>query len=98
MRAGAAGVAAAVVLAAGCAGGATEPCAPAVTQAAAVPAAAQVPAQVSSPVRVRVPAIGVDAGVIPLDVDGQGVLPPPATDGEAGWWRAGPEPGERDRP
>jgi sortase (surface protein transpeptidase) len=53
-----------------------------------------VPAEAADPVRVRVPAIGVDAAVVALDVDAQGVLPPPATYHETGWWRAGPEPGE----
>jgi sortase (surface protein transpeptidase) len=51
--------------------------------------------QVADPVRVRVPAIGVDAPVGPLDLDANNVLPPPDTDEGTGWWRAGPEPGER---
>jgi sortase (surface protein transpeptidase) len=59
------------------------------------PVSVQGPAQAADPVRVRVPAIGVDAGIVALEVDAQGVLPPPATNHEAGWWRAGPEPGEQ---
>ena len=51
--------------------------------------------QAADPVRIRIPAIGVDAPVDPLTVDGNGVLPPPSTDDRTGWWRAGPEPGER---
>jgi hypothetical protein len=51
-------------------------------------------AQAPTPVRLRIPAIGVDAPLGPLDVDPAGVLPPPAANDAAGWWRAGPEPGE----
>lgn len=50
--------------------------------------------QVADPVRIRIPAVGVDAAVLPLAVDAQGVLPPPPTNEDTGWWRAGPEPGE----
>jgi sortase (surface protein transpeptidase) len=60
------------------------------TQARAAPAERQV----ADPARVRIPAIDVDAAVLPLAVDGQGVLPPPPTNVDTGWWRAGPEPGE----
>jgi sortase (surface protein transpeptidase) len=51
--------------------------------------------QVADPVRIRIPAIGVDAGVEPLEVDENGMLPAPATNEGTGWWRDGPEPGER---
>ncbi|OLT22925.1 hypothetical protein BJF78_32670 [Pseudonocardia sp. CNS-139] len=68
--------------------------APAGTAAVTVPAAAREQVQVANPVRVRVPAIAVDAAIVPLEVDARGVLPPPATNEETGWWRAGPEPGE----
>jgi LPXTG-site transpeptidase (sortase) family protein len=47
------------------------------------------------PVRIRIPAIGVDASVQSLTVDQNGVLPPPDTYDVTGWWRQGPEPGER---
>jgi len=49
----------------------------------------------ADPVRIRIPAIGVDAPVQPLTVDQNGVLPPPDTYDDAGWWRDGPEPGQR---
>jgi sortase (surface protein transpeptidase) len=63
--------------------------------AVATPArAAPAETQVADPARVRIPAIDVDAAVLPLAVDGQGVLPPPSTNVDTGWWRAGPEPGE----
>lgn len=57
--------------------------------------AAEAREQVADPVGVRVPTIGVDAPVGPLEVDGNGTLPPPDTNEGTGWWRAGPEPGER---
>lgn len=62
-------------------------------QASAQPGA-EAPTQVADPVRLRIPAIGVHAAVRPLRVDRSGVLPPPPGDHIAGWWRAGPEPGE----
>jgi sortase (surface protein transpeptidase) len=49
----------------------------------------------ADPLRIRIPAIGVDARVQPLTVDENGVLPPPDTYDSAGWWRTGPEPGDR---
>lgn len=58
-------------------------------------AAAEAQEQVADPVRLRIPAIGVNAPVEPLDVDERGVLPPPTRNQDAGWWRDGPEPGER---
>ncbi|WP_433870816.1 class F sortase [Saccharopolyspora sp. CA-218241] len=57
--------------------------------------AAEASAQVADPVRVRIPAIGVDAPIDPLEVDENNVLPPPETNEGTGWWRGGPEPGER---
>ena len=51
--------------------------------------------QAADPVRLRIPAIGVDAPIDPLAVDGNGVLPPPDANDRTGWWRDGPEPGER---
>ena len=51
--------------------------------------------QVADLIRIRIPAIEVDAGIEPLQIDGNGVLPPPTTNEGTGWWRDGPEPGER---
>jgi sortase (surface protein transpeptidase) len=45
--------------------------------------------------RIRIPAIGVDASVQSLTVDQNGVLPPPDSYDVTGWWREGPETGER---
>jgi sortase (surface protein transpeptidase) len=52
-------------------------------------------ARAAAPVRVRIPAIGVDAPVGPLEVGADGELPAPTSYAAVGWWRAGPEPGER---
>ena len=49
----------------------------------------------ADPVRIRIPAIGVDAPVDPLTTDRDGALLAPRTYGDAGWWRDGPQPGER---
>ncbi len=59
-------------------------------------AAPRVEEQSANPVRVRVPAISVDAAIHPLSVDRQGVLQPPSGNDITGWWKAGPEPGEKD--
>lgn len=64
-------------------------------QRAADPVARKPAVQVADPVRLRIPSIGVDAPVDPLALDRNGVLPPPDTNDGTGWWRAGPEPGER---
>lgn len=53
-----------------------------------------VPNQVANPVRVRIPAIGVDARVVPLAIDRHGTLEAPDRFDVAGWNRDGPEPGE----
>lgn len=87
---------------AGCGGASASP--PAATGAALpppLPSPAEVPVaaadvQVADPVRLRIPAIGVDAPVAPLELE-NGVLPAPGTTEGTGWWRAGPEPGERGR-
>ncbi|HEV7869747.1 MAG TPA: class F sortase [Modestobacter sp.] len=46
------------------------------------------------PARVSIPAIGVDSPLTAIDVDGSGALVPPADFSEAGWFAAGPAPGE----
>ncbi len=63
----------------------------------AEPAALAQPADAPDPVRVRLPAIAVDAPVIPLGLDVAGALEVPADYGETGWFAGGPEPGELDR-
>jgi sortase (surface protein transpeptidase) len=51
--------------------------------------------EAADPVRVRIPAIKVNAPVGPLEIEENNVLPAPETAEGTGWWRAGPEPGER---
>lgn len=62
--------------------------------AAAAPAPPQTNKDVADPVRIRIPAMGVDAAVDPLLVDENGVLTPPDSFEDTGWWKEGPEPGE----
>jgi hypothetical protein len=49
---------------------------------------------VASPAAVSIPAIGVDSPLTAIGVDGSGALVPPADFSEAGWFAAGPAPGE----
>jgi Sortase domain len=52
-------------------------------------------ADVASPRRIEIPAIGVAAPVIALDLHADKTLEVPQDYGDTGWWRGGPEPGER---
>lgn len=62
-----------------------------------VPPAPGSPVQAAPPpVRVRIPALNIDAALDPLQLDSDQVLIPPAY-GRAGWYQAGPEPGEGGR-
>ena len=80
--------------------------APPVAVAAAPPlavAAASLPAarvtalrDAPRPLRIRVPALRIDTSLVPLHRDATGALVPPAY-GRAGWYEAGPEPGELGR-
>ncbi|MGY1749668.1 class F sortase [Modestobacter sp. SYSU DS0511] len=47
-----------------------------------------------APVRLRVPAIGVDSPLPAIGVDGDGALVPPTDSTRAGWFAAGPAPGQ----
>jgi hypothetical protein len=47
------------------------------------------------PVRIKIPAIGVDAPVVPLGLNPDRTLKVPSDFGDAGWWSDGPRPGER---
>jgi hypothetical protein len=67
------------------------------TRVASLPAAGVAAlADAPRPVRVRVPALRIDAAMEPLYRDSTGVLLPPEN-GRAGWYEAGPEPGELGR-
>ena len=46
-----------------------------------------------APVSVRIPAIGVDAGLVELGIDREGALETPPYE-KAGWFAGGPRPGE----
>ncbi len=50
--------------------------------------------ETAAPARVRIPAIGVDSTLVELGLDRDGVLVPPADFALAGWYEAGPAPGE----
>jgi hypothetical protein len=67
-----------------------------VAQTAALPAPARdAPlSDAALPVRVQVPALRIDAALDPLHRSADGELVPPQY-GRAGWYEAGPEPGER---
>lgn len=47
----------------------------------------------SQPVRLRIPAIGVDAGVVRLGVDGAGAMEVPGDPADAGWFTGAASPG-----
>jgi sortase (surface protein transpeptidase) len=49
---------------------------------------------VQVPVRLRIPAIGVDAPVLPTGVQAGGALAIPPDPADVGWWAAGAFPGE----
>ncbi len=51
--------------------------------------------QMPDPVRIKIPAIGVSAPVIPLGLHRDHTLEVPTKWGDSGWFRPGPEPGER---
>jgi len=61
-----------------------------------VAAPAALGADLANPLRVRVPRLKIDAALQPLTLGRQGELVPPDY-GRAGWYEAGPEPGEIGR-
>ena len=50
----------------------------------------------SAPVTLEIPALGVEAPVVPIEVSPDAVLDPPADPVQVGWWRRSAEPGARD--
>jgi len=48
-----------------------------------------------APTRIRVPAVGVDATIQPVGVDGHGFMVIPREVRRVGWYRFGPAPGDR---
>jgi Sortase domain len=86
----------ALVTAAGRSSGQPPATAAAATQAPPAPvelAAADTP-DTARPVRVTIPAIGVASDLADLGVDGTGALVPPTDFAQAGWFAAGPVPGD----
>jgi hypothetical protein len=69
----------------GAPGGATAPPGPGTTAAP--------PPGGTSPGRIRIPAIGVDAAVVDLGLNGDGTLEVPDDTTTAGWWSGGTKPG-----
>jgi sortase (surface protein transpeptidase) len=75
---------------------------PAAAPVGRTPAAPPAPVVLSSPAaravaiptRLTIPAIGVDSPLADIGVDGAGALVPPADFSVAGWFAAGPAPGE----
>jgi sortase (surface protein transpeptidase) len=51
--------------------------------------------QMPDPVRIVIPAIGVNARVIPLGLNRDQTIQVPANAADTGWFRPGPEPGEQ---
>ena len=70
---------------------------PARPVAVAAPEAASARPAPAPPVRVRLPALGVDAPVAPVGVDGRGRMEVPFDVDTVGWYRFGPGPGRRRR-
>lgn len=62
--------------------------------AGSVELAADQPAASGAPTRLRIPAIGVDAGLVALAVAGDGTLVPPADYHRPGWYAEGTPPGQ----
>ena len=59
-----------------------------------VPRVAELSPQFAEPASVSIPAVNISAKLQPLHVDAKGTLVPPDY-GMAGWYAAGPEPGEQ---
>jgi sortase (surface protein transpeptidase) len=68
---------------------------PVVDDARGAPAPRARHRRAARPVRLEIPAIGVDAPLIPLGLNADRSLEVPTDYGDAGWWTGGPRPGER---
>jgi hypothetical protein len=51
-------------------------------------------ASTPAPTRIRVPAVGIDAAIEPVGVDGRGFMVIPPEVRQVGWYRYGPAPGD----
>lgn len=59
----------------------------------AVEQAVAVASDTAPPSRLEVPSLGIRADVVPIEMNQQGVLTPPADVSSVGWWRRSAEPG-----
>lgn len=59
-----------------------------------VPSSNQEQANVLFPTRLKIPAINVDAAVIPVGLTSDGTMDVPSDPAEVAWFRLGPRPGE----
>ena len=50
--------------------------------------------QVAAPIGIRIPAIDVEATMLPLGLESDGSIEVPSDFSQTGWWADGPEPGE----
>ena len=62
--------------------------------AAEVPVTGPAPMAAATPVRIRIPAIGVDSGLMDLGLQSDGSLEVPPEGFPAGWYTGAPTPGE----
>jgi hypothetical protein len=72
----------------------TRAVAPPGSRATSAPRVAPAPLRRSTPVRLRIPAIGVDSGLMDLGLLPDGSLQVPPSGFPAGWYTGGPTPGE----
>ncbi|WP_338105079.1 class F sortase [Modestobacter muralis] len=75
-------------------GAAPVPAAAAAAPPAPVVLTSPVADTVAEPVQVTAPAIGLDTDLVDIGVDAAGALVPPEDYGQAGWFSAGPAPGD----
>jgi hypothetical protein len=59
-----------------------------------VPPPARAVSAAPPPTRIQVPAIGIDASLVRLDLDRDGVIEVPTDFNRPGWYRRGPAPGD----
>jgi LPXTG-site transpeptidase (sortase) family protein len=60
----------------------------------AAPSSAMQGGGIEAPYVLRIPRIGVDARVVPIKSNQEGILEPPRNSSVAGWWSDGAAPGE----
>jgi LPXTG-site transpeptidase (sortase) family protein len=81
-----------VAVTAACGTGGGDPVTPVASTAA--PSSAMQGGGIEGPYVLRIPRIGVDARVVPIKSNEEGILEPPRNISVAGWWSDGAAPGE----